>query len=285
MDAFEKKLVILVVLFNKEVFESSTIRTLFLSGLKNAKLIIHNNGPKEILLPDQILNTCNNINVDLEFVNCTSNLPLSILYNRFISSHSDYDKFSILDDDTEVTESFVSVLNDSSYELELPRIIARVDNIAYYPLCNGKVVNKNSHLDPQKTFSIGSGLIFTKDFVDTFKLNKMNVFDESYALYGVDFSLFRRMSLISKKGFKFNVKTSSELLHSLSRTEGADSEFRRVERILDNVVTARRYPSGSGYYQFAKKLVKEFISLRFNVFFVMCQSFFYGKHPRCFKKT
>lgn len=276
-----KDMVVLVVLYNKKISESTTIQTLMLNGLRNATLIIHNNGPESVVLTDEIsvLSIKNNLVVKVE--NCISNKPLGYLYNDFISAHKEFEKFAIFDDDTEVTDIYMKVLLEENYDIELPKIIAKVDNDVYYPLSNSKVVREDCFLNVEGTYTIGSGLIFTRKFIEKFNSQGLSLFDENYALYGVDFSLFRRMQMLNKRGVFFKIRTSSELLHSLSRTESIESEFRRNERIIDNVLTAKLYPSFQGYSYLFKQVVKELMLLNFNNIKMICSTFYNGKHPRC----
>lgn len=50
-----------------------------------------------------------------------------------------------------------------------------------------------------KIISIGSGLVIYKSLVECFRKDNLKLFDERYALYGVDYSFFRRIQRIKKQ--------------------------------------------------------------------------------------
>ncbi|PRD16798.1 glycosyltransferase family 2 protein [Pantoea coffeiphila] len=277
---FKIKIAIVVVLYNKEINESATIRTLVEKGLNNVYLTIHNNGPKNIAAPTEFLELLSLRCIVVNVENCIENKPLSNLYNDFIESHADFDKFILLDDDSEITQSFMDSIEKDDYDLEIPKIVSRVDNQVYYPISNGHVITDDCFLDVQGTSSIGSGLLFTKRLVNVFSKHNLKLFDENYALYGVDVSLFRRMWNLNRKGEVFKLKTSSSILHSLSRAEGQESAFRSNERLIDYAITARRYPTPRLYASFLKRGLKQLVGMRFREFFQMCGYFISGVHPR-----
>lgn len=171
-------------------------------------------------------------------------------------------------------------MKENDYDLELPKIVSRVDQVIYYPLHYDCVVNHNGFIEVVGTHSIGSGLIFTKDLVLTFQKHNLKLFDEHYALYGVDVSLFRRMWRLVKQGEHFKLKSSCVLLHSLSRTEGPESKFRRTERLIDFAISVRRYPSLRSYASFIKKGGRQLIGFNFSDIKIMLVSYISGIHPR-----
>lgn len=275
------KIIFLIVLYNKVVEESTTVITLLESDITNAKIIIHNNGPAEVLLSSHILNAFNEKHINVELVNCVQNKPLSILYNQFLSSNPDYDKYVLLDDDSVITREYVDQLHMSDYELLLPRISSVQDGTIYYPILNESVITGDKFLATKGLFSIGSGLILTSGFLDKFVKVNFKPFDEKFALYGVDFSLFRRMNILSEQGEFFKVKTAGEIIHSLSRTDGVESKFRREERLIHFSLTTRNYPSYYQCYIFLKRSIKEILFFRVRNLYVMYDAFLHGSHPRC----
>lgn len=276
------KVAIIVVIYNKDVADSNTINTLLKYDLPNSLLVIHNNGPEELVIPDFVIKHFRDLSVQLTLVNCVSNKPLSKVYNEFIFEYKDVDKYVILDDDTDVTGSFIESIYDSEVcDLQLPLIISKQNGEIYYPIEFGKVVNKTKKLDPKNTFSIGSGLIIDKNLVSIFYENDMQLFDENYALYGVDVSLFRRIWILTDKGCRFNLTSSSFLTHSLSRTEGNESSFRHRERLIDFAITVRQYYSIRYLLSFVKRFFIKVLSLKFSDAYIMLDAFINGCHPRC----
>ncbi|MCG8706884.1 glycosyl transferase [Brenneria sp. 4F2] len=276
-------IVILVVLYNKKIEDSTTIRTLCENNLNKTTLIIHNNGPHAVDFPDSISRKIKEKFDDVIFLNTTENKPLSFLYNDTIDKYDSTEKFVFFDDDSQVTDSFVRALYADDYDIEMPRIISLSDNLIYYPQANGKVVQEDDELDPFNLFSIGSGLIIHRRLIDKFRKNRIKLFDEHYALYGVDFSLFRNIYALHKSGEVFNLKTSSFLYHSLSRTEGKDPPFRKLERLIDFALTVRWYPSLKLYFIFFAKCIRAIFFLRWNEASVIISTYIRGNHPRCQK--
>ncbi|WP_321147883.1 glycosyltransferase family 2 protein, partial [Serratia marcescens] len=239
---------ILVVLYNKKLSESKTLRTLLSHQILNAELFIANNGPHKIEIEsDQFFNQLESHFIKVQVANFVENRPLSIIYNDFIESNSVAKKFVLLDDDSEVPESFIKVINSENddFDLELPRIKSVNDGVIYYPVEHGHVVAEDkNNLDVQSTISIGSGLIISRRFIDKFSAAGMKLFDERFALYGVDFSLFRIMKKINaKSNTHFAIRTNSYINHSLSRAAGKTSEHTVNERLYDAILSARHYPS------------------------------------------
>ena len=91
------KIIFLIVLYNKVIEESTTVKTLLESDIADAKIIIHNNGPAEVSLSSHILNAFNEKDINVELVNCIQNKPLNILYNQFLSSNPSYEKYVLLE--------------------------------------------------------------------------------------------------------------------------------------------------------------------------------------------
>lgn len=274
------KIVILVVIYDKQIDKSTTIDALIKNGVKNAHLVIHNNGPSAISLSANLVSELFALGVTISLVNCLENKPLSNLYNDFIDEFLNYERFVLLDDDSLLTQSYIKSFYSDSYDIELPRIVSIADKKTYYPISNGKIINSNTNLNAFDTFSIGSGLILTRNFIDKYLKRNLNVFDENYAFYGVDISLFRRMWRLQKQGESFEIKTSSTIYHSLSRTEGPESLFRRKERLIDYAVSTRRYPSLRGYASLIKKGMKQLATFNIDEFFLMVSCFLSGMHPR-----
>ncbi|MEF3090115.1 glycosyltransferase family 2 protein [Raoultella scottii] len=275
------KVAFVIVLYDKKVNDSTTIKSLLLSGISDVTVVIHNNGPQKIELDSDLIIESRCKNVELKLNNCTSNKPLSVIYNDFIEEYNHFDKFIIFDDDSEVTSSFIKAIYDCEYDVQLPLIISRIDGKIYYPMTYGKVVEGEGTFDPQCTHSIGSGLIIDKRVVDIFKSKATQLFDEHYALYGVDISFFRRIWLFSTQGDVFKFKTSSRLIHSLSRAEGEESTFRRKERLIDFAITVRHYPSARGWLSYGKRMLLNVLYLRFSDIHTMCDALIHGNHPRC----
>lgn len=125
---------IVVVVYNKKIEDSATLNTLVEHDFFNSKLVIHNNGPESITLKGKLAEKIEAKFKCVELINSLNNLPLSMLYNDFIRNNEEAGRFIILDDDSTITEAFVRAVNYNEDDMELPRIISRVDGVTYYPI-------------------------------------------------------------------------------------------------------------------------------------------------------
>lgn len=278
-----KMIAILIILYDKEISESATVSSLLKSGLIGAKVVLHNNGSCEISISGEQQKTFEASGNDFVLVNCISNEPLSVVYNDFVRDNSHCDVFSFFDDDSTIPEKYSTIIGEKGGEIELPKIMSRIDNKIYYPLVDEVVFNEDGLIFGGNIFSIGSGLTLTKGVVAKFIKNKMDLFDEHYALYGVDFSFFRRLHALQVKGEVFSISSSFTLLHSLSKIESVQSKFRHNERLIDFALTVRHYPSTRLYLAFIKKIILCLFKLNVNDCVLLLKTFLMGTHPRCAK--
>ncbi|WP_409159189.1 glycosyltransferase family 2 protein [Pectobacterium sp. B2J-2] len=249
--------------------------------------MIQNNGPHEIDYDCELsvqLNQC--FNNQVELINSVNNMPLSIIYNNLFLKYESAEKFILLDDDTEISVSFVQTIKSGYADLEVPKIISSSDRQIYYPICEDAVVTCDKDLDPISVLSIGSGLIINRTLIEKFNRHNLKLFDENYALYGVDYSLFRRIHQISGEGESIKIRTSSFLVHSLSRLDDSlkKNKFRNIERALDVAITARRYPTFHLHYLLIRKFVAESMRMNWNNAYNIVKVYLLGRHPRCLKK-
>ncbi|CAI0883319.1 glycosyltransferase family protein [Serratia entomophila] len=277
---------ILVVLYNKKLEESKTLKSLLSYEILNAELFIANNGPSNIEVANNSFYTRLENHFGKVYVgNFIENRPLSVIYNDFINGNDFSEKFILLDDDSELSEGFINAINSNAkdFDLELPRIKSVVDGTIYYPVEQGRVVTEDKeHLDIQSTISIGSGLIISRCLIEKFSAAGRNLFDERFALYGVDYSLFRIMKRINKKNkTDFNLKTQSYINHSLSRAEGKASEHTVNERLYDAILSARHYPDISTIWILLRKVIKYTLNFNFKKIAYIFSVFIKGVHPRC----
>ncbi|WP_072198395.1 hypothetical protein [Klebsiella pneumoniae] len=275
---------ILVVVYNKTLEQSATINTLTkFSFYKRTRLTIYNNGPMEITIESKQKKLFNEIFYDSVLINDLNNKPLSLLYNGFIEDNKEANKVIILDDDTEITKCFIDAIFSSTADLELPRIISKETGRIYYPMLSGDISQVDAELDLNSKFcmSIASGLILDRKLLNEFYRRELKLFDERYALYGVDSSFFKRLKMLVRNGVCFNAKTSCYVRHSLSLTDKEFSEFRFKERLWDTAISTRCYPSIWQYYMFFYNFVKLFKYRKVEYFFILFRGVIRGKHPRC----
>lgn len=283
------KTLIVVILYNKEIRDSLTINSLNSSEVKNTTLHIINNGPNEIKLDNDCDDFTLNENNEVKIFNFLDNRPLSIIYNQALNNIG-YDRYILFDDDSVLSENFfhsIDVFSDDKIDLQLPRIIDRKTQRITYPRVRGyEGFDKDGMFKiPQNThfYSIGSGLVIYKKLVDTFYRNNLTVFDERFALYGVDLSLFRRVERLKKNGEEINAQINSFLIHSLSSTSEKMTDWRYKERLYDHVLSMRFYSKNKFRLciNFGRAILKELCKFNFENVHLIIMTFFRGKHPRC----
>ena len=235
--------IIFVIIYNKKVEESKTILSLLKMECENYDLKIINNGP-ELVDVNYVENELCNKKTNVTLEQYLENKPLSILYNKLLKESYSYDRFIFFDDDTLIPECFFGDINSSFYnglDLQLPKIISDLDKTIYYPLVNDVVISSNAEKIKLKhddsIFSIGSGLIIYKSLLEKFNVNNKKLFDERFAFYGVDVSLFKRINLLKKTGTSFNIQLCSEIYHDLSRVNSKNNFFRERESMYDSILS------------------------------------------------
>jgi len=286
--------IIIVVLYKKQLYDSDTIKSLLNIDGNLFKLIVVNNGP-EILKTSNAdyLDLLENINLkgfDFNLYEYTNNKPLSFLYNDIINEHLDYETYTIFDDDTIFDENYFSLVfqGDDSYDIILPDIISITDKKKYYPILNNSIIHGDvlsyNLVKSDNLFSISSGMIISHKLVNKFSSKNRLVFNESFALYGVDFSLFRGMKLLKNKfGINFNIKFNSEVLHSLSRLDKRENESRQTERFIDIFLSRTLYPDGiiRLFLFYAKCFYTSLVDANFKKIKLIIFLLVNKKHPRC----
>jgi len=227
------KLAIIVVLYNKAIKNSTTIKSL--SKLKNNdfSVLLFNNGPLLINADEEDRFLLNKFE-DIEIIQDPNNRPLSIIYNDFIQNVK-AESYLILDDDSYVDNSLILKYTsaDLSLDLHVPVIKSKSSGDVFYPVYNNEVVKHSTVLDFDDSFrTIGSGTLISKCLIDKFSVFQSEIFDTRFSLYGVDFSLFRRMTLLLKKQTKFKIAVVGELEHSLSKVDVVGDIMESDERYI-----------------------------------------------------
>jgi hypothetical protein len=282
------KVCVLVILYGKELAKSHTLSSLLNFDCSHFDLTVLNNGPQALpeggLFYDKLSSGFNNF----ELLNKIENMPLSIAYNSFIDNHPDADKYVFLDDDTEITESYYTRLTDgdTSFDVEVPKIVSSDDalnkGIVHYPVENDVPVLEKRAVDVNSVLSIGSGLIISRAFVMKFQSVNLPIFDNRYALYGVDYSLFRNMRKLLKEKMQFTFTSFSSLNHSLSRLQkGALSEHTKRERLYDVILSARHHPNRVYVTGLIKAILRETKNFNLPLVLHIISTFAKGYHPRC----
>lgn len=277
------KIAILVVLYNKEIDESKTLTTLLnnFNHEESITLYIVNNGPRKINLSNSLSSRFESKFRQVIFKEYTENKPLSKIYNEFINNCCG-DYFLIFDDDSEPQESYFDMLKNIKYDIVFPRIKSLDDGFFYYPCSNDSTISKDGYLNISSTMSIASGLVISKKAISLMKKYFNSVFDERYALYGIDTSfIFRLRDVNSKERDILTFYSTGLILHSLSRTSTELSEFRTIERLCDVAITTRFYSRYYGYGVYIRKLLSSILKRKPKYLLILFSCFIRGRHPRC----
>ncbi|MBA5599882.1 glycosyl transferase [Pectobacterium aroidearum] len=285
------KTIILVILYGKDDFDSETFCCLLNCehDFFNYDLYIFNNGPnaligKKSLFLDSLKNKFDNVFIKEDL----SNRPLSVIYNEFMKK-SDYDRYIIFDDDTSIHDSFFNDIDkqyNNNIDIQLPIINSKSNGKSYYPVINSSFIGDIKKIDrSQDVYSIGSGLVFYHRLIKKFEKYEMELFDNRFALYGVDYSFFRRLVLLKNKGMDVNIYIASKLNHSMSGVNASIEPWREKERLYDHVLTLKYYSKGS-FVKWLKLFRMSFFYLvkaKFNLSFMVLYIYMKGIHPRCKK--
>lgn len=265
-------LIILVVLYGKNTWQSETLRTLSQCDERGYQLLVWNNGPKGLLEQDYLWLDENFSQYDTK--ETLENISLSKLYNKFISSYSAH-KYVIFDDDSEINSLYLNdVMNYIGDGVAVP--VIKVQNIECGPKVNSKY--KCSPYRPDdRVEAITSGIVINKKITDAVASVYNDVFDEKFGFYGVDTSFFWRLK---KMYISDKIETIHPLNHSLSRLTDEPKnikKFRCKERSID-VALQIRYYNESKIYSFIRVITSALLGRnKLNAYYI-AKYFIIGTH-------
>ena len=283
------KFAVVVVLYNKEILDSKTLLSFIEStvNFNGSKLVIWNNGP--LKLKSYNVTGLVEKGFDVEIKETIENESLAKIYNQFIASTT-ADNYMILDDDSELNESYLKkVLALESSKIGVPIIL--FNNTIQGPRINNEVLQDSTYIckSKDKVIAIGSGIVIGHDFVKLIIQMYGNLFDERFYLYGVDTTFFFR---VNQLGFSSSICFLPPLSHSLSRLESESKnvrEFRVKERAYDVGLQWRYYyPLHKAIYNILRITVVNLFRLLkikrgpLNLKYIL-KAYFLGVHYR-FKK-
>lgn len=280
------KIALVVIVYGKALEDAMTIQSLLSFEEKLEHLLIVNNGPAVIDENSAVLTSLAQKHHHVVLENQVQNKPLSWIYNDFIQQY-DADYYVLFDDDTEINPEYQrKIFIMQGVNIELPKIISMNDKTQYYPLVDGVIEQKDGIISNAKEiFSIGSGLVISKDIKQYFIENKIELFDSHFALYGVDFSFFRKINHIAKqKNIIFSISSNIYIKHSLSRTEKETNAWRDKERLYDLVLTLKYYYSYAEL-RILKLFFKKILGGKIKDALLILSTAFNGAHPRCMNKV
>lgn len=277
--------IILVILYNKEIKDSMTVKHLLkCEPLLNTKIVIWNNGPSSVHFTDSE-NLFNEYGYSFEYFERLNNCSLAEAYNVVIERNSAL-RYIILDHDSQINDGYLKDINlISTDEVGMPKIY--VNNTLVNPCIDMiPIENTPDDLGRKIVTTIGSGLVVGSCVASLIKENFGNIFDERFILYGVDTTFCYRLSMLK---IQKSIKIIHGFEHSLSRLglEKEKSEtlvFRKKERSCDLGLRIRYYRAGrvSGLFSFLLSSFKRLLlrkEQQYN-FFIVVSCILLGKHIR-----
>lgn len=276
---------ILVLLYNKEISDANTLRSLHTSECQfpNARLVIWNNGPQP--LTDTDCSLLMELGYDVCIKETLNNESLAKIYNQFIAENK-ADKYILLDDDSALNSGFIEAASKiNSAQVGMP--IITYEGKIQSPTIDHKRYSKPVNLTAKnKVRTIGSGLVIGSEVVN--KLNSLyeSVFDERFYLYDVDTTFCLRLF---QGNLTYNIKIIQGFEHSLSRLTQESTklrEFRRLERSCALGLRFRYYsPLIKSVFLVLKTafgaLRKSIVGKQYKVVFLQfLKAFVKGKHYR-----
>lgn len=270
---------LLVVLYGCKTQDSATIES-FLSINRyesNFSLVIWNNGPNAGEVSPELLSRLSKKGINAICIQTPFNAPLSWIYNFFLKNFSS-EIYLLADHDSTLSAEYLEAATSvAPFFARLP--IIQAQGISRSPTVKGEFSEGPFRRD-QKVISIGSGTVLSRDAVREIEGRYGSVFDEHFALYGVDTSFFLR---IYKAGLADRLETIPGFEHSLSRLEKESdvlSKFRRTERTYDFALMLRHYPSRGHLKSLVKQALLLLVGRSRLDFGALIKTLITGRHPR-----
>lgn len=270
---------LLIVLYGCKAQDSATIKS-FLSINKSGSctsLVIWNNGPNTDDVSTELLSRLSQKGINAIYIQTPFNAPLSWIYNYFLTNFLS-DIYLLIDHDSTLSAEYMEAATSvAPFFVRLP--IIQAQGISRSPTVKGEF-SQGPFRHDQKVISIGSGIVISRDAVREIEGRYGSVFDEHFALYGVDTSFFHR---IYKAGLADRLKTIPGFEHSLSRLEkesDAMTKFRRTERTYDFALMLRHYPSMGQLKSLVKQAFLLLVGRSRLDLGVLIKTLISGRHPR-----
>ena len=206
-----------------------------------------------------------------------------------LSEYVQGDRFIFFSDDAVLEGTYIDNLTacySDGVDLQIPNIRDGVSKQVIYPRLN-KVVQKipdGMKIDSQYTLlSMNSGLVIYRSLIDKFAECNMEVFDNRFALYGVDYNFFNRLEMLKKENHKVCVQVINTIESSVPEREKQEGRSQEVERLYDLVLSGKYYSKNKFviYLRLLKISFQQLIRFRFSNLELIFKIFAAGKHPRC----
>ncbi|MDF7649026.1 hypothetical protein F3J38_00480 [Pantoea sp. Acro-805] len=278
-----------VVLSHCFAHESPTLNSLMKSECLLDELLIINNG---VGTKDIDKDFIHNLGIKIKKISVRHFLdvrPLSWIYNGVLNEYTQSDRFIFFSDEFVLESNYIHNLNtcySDVIDLQIPNIRDGVSKQVIYPRLN-KFVQKipdGMKIDSQYTLlSINSGLVIYRSLIDKFAECNMEVFDNRFALYGVDYNFFNRLEMLKKEDYKICVQVINTIESSVPEIEEQDGRSQEVERLYDRVLSGKYYSKNKFfiYLRLLRISFQQLIRFKFSNLELIFKIFAQGKHPRC----
>lgn len=273
----------LVVLYGLRPRDSVTLRSLLAqpgaSLPTDSGLLVWNNGPQALDEAERQALLAAPGWTQVFIAEDLGNPPLSRVYNQALQQGAE--RLVVLDQDTVVDGRYLQALSREA-ELLVPLVLGA--GAIRYPHQHKAVVTEEGPLDPQATVTISSGLCLTQGLAQRIAARHGDVFDERFALYGVDVSFFLRVQELAREE-PVQLLCAGVLDHSLSELEAetpAQRRFRDIEKFYVALLLRLHY-KGASRGKVLRYLGRQLLGNRLYLYGVlpqMLQTVFRGRHPR-----
>lgn len=273
----------LVVLYGLRPKESATLNSLLAQPVASlpadSALLVWNNGPQALEETERQWLLAAPGWAEVLIREDLGNPPLSRVYNEAL--RLDAKRLVVFDQDTVVDERYLQALGREA-ELLVPLVLGA--GAIRYPHQFKTVVTEEGPLDPRATVTISSGLCLSQRLAARIAARHGDVFDERFALYGVDVSFFLRVQALAREA-SVDLLCAGILDHSLSELEAetpAQRRFRDIEKFYVALLLRLHY-KGASRGKVLRYLGRQLLGNRpylYGVLPRMLQTVFRGRHPR-----
>lgn len=290
-------LAVLIVTYNCSLAESTTLQSLLqsdVSSLQSVRLTVWNNGP--ILYDEHEIQafkqTMEDRDIQTTLYNTTGNFSLSKIYNYWIIDtpathyiildHDDIfetDFFTKLHVAAQTSDVIVPILKELNIqEITSPTLREKRKSEDYFPTIEGAFTG-------EKISALTSGLCISKTFIDKFTQVYPTVFNENFALYGIDICFFNSLTdFIHTAPNTPTLYICNTICHSQSEFTSESTQathFRSLEHIYANSlirIHSRKKSTRSALRFLFFKSLKTFNTL--SEFLLALRCVITKKHPK-----
>jgi hypothetical protein len=259
---------ILVVLYKRRIFDSSTLVSIFDCSRQiptGSIISIFDNSPEP--QKDEDIEKFKTCGLSVDYQSFPENKALSKIYNEAIDLSSNFDFMLILDQDSHLDDLLFSVfasaeIMNPSIDLFLPYIIVdfRVVSPGSWSLIKGKYWKKvrTGLVESRNNIAISSGMFIRRSLFNNSKIR----FNEVLRLYGIDTDFMLQFQKVRSHFFVLNYAFK----HDLSVFAKEDLEV-KLRRFRDHIHSTRILSTASASSLIVTEIYIAFKRLQFSLKF------------------